>query len=149
MLNVRQRNNFPMKAPTTYVPSKLLTGDGEALRNHSFTRWMSRDLTQAATDFCRNLGLVPVYCECSNEHLIRYLFWRLPQGAAVEVRSGRAKDKFEEFDCVNREKKWRLISLHVNESDVYSAVWISADHFDVAKAFLSVHGITLPERKEA
>ena len=133
----------------TYVSSKLLTGDREALRQNSLTRWMSRDLTQAATDFCRNLGLYPIYCEYSTEHLTRYLFWRLPQGAAIEVRSGRAKDKFEEFDRVNREKNWRLLSLHVNESDVYSAIWISADHFEVAKGFLAAQGITVAERKEA
>jgi hypothetical protein len=138
-----------MNTPATYVPSKLLSGDSEVLRQHSFTRWMSRDLTQAATDFCRNIGLFPAYCECSPEHLTRYLFWRLPQGAAIEVRSGRAKDKFEEFDRVNREKNWRLLSLHVNENEVYSAVWISSDHFETAKAVLLAHGITPAERKEA
>ena len=138
-----------MNISTTYSPSKLVAGNTEILRQHSFTRWMSRDLTQAATDFCRNLGLVPIYCECSTEHLTRYLFWRLPSGAAVEVRSGRAKDKFEEFDRANREKNWRLLSLHVNERDVYSAVWISADHFETAKAFLGAQGITIAERKEA
>jgi hypothetical protein len=137
-----------MNTSTTYIPSKLLAGDGETLRQHSFTRWMSRDLTQAAADFCRNLGLYPVYCECSTEHLTRYLFFRLPQGAAIEVRSGRAKDKFEEFDRANRDRAWRLLSLHVNASEVYSAVWISAGHFEPASAFLAAHGITPAERKE-
>jgi hypothetical protein len=110
---------------------------------------MSRDLMQAAGDFCRNLGLVPVYSECSPDHLTRYLFWRLPQGALIEVRSGRIKEKFEEFDRVNREKNWRLLSLHVNESDVYSAVWITPDHFETASAFLMVHGITTAMKNEA
>jgi hypothetical protein len=27
-----------------------------------------------------------------------------------------------------------LLSLHINASDVYSAVWISSDHFDTSKA---------------
>jgi hypothetical protein len=36
----------------------------------------------------------------------------------------------------------------VNESDVYSAVWISADHFETAKVFLLAHGIILAERVE-
>jgi hypothetical protein len=135
-----------MKTAYTYVTSKLLTGEVEVLRQHSLTRWMSRDLMQAAGDFCRNLGLVPVYCECSPDHLTRYLFWRLPQGAQFEVRSGRTKDAFEEFDRMNRERNFRLLSLHINESDVYSAVWISSDHFETAKSFLAAHGITPAER---
>jgi hypothetical protein len=110
---------------------------------------MSRDLMQAASDFCRNLGLVPCYCEHSPDHLTRYLFWRLPQGAGVEVRSGRTKEKFEEFEKVNREKGWRLLSLHLNESEVYSGVWITAEHFETAKAFLLRHGITTAERQDA
>jgi hypothetical protein len=134
-----------MKAPMAYTASKLLTGDLELLRQHSFTRWMSRDLTQAAVDFCRNLGLVPAYAECSPDHLSRYLFWKLPQGAQVEVRSGRTREKFEELDALNRERKWRLLSLHINESDVYSAVWIAPDHFATAKAFLAAQGITTAE----
>ncbi|HEY3916025.1 MAG TPA: hypothetical protein VGN61_16175 [Verrucomicrobiae bacterium] len=137
-----------MNAPTIYTPSKTLSGEGESLRLNSFTRWMSRDLMQAAGDFCRNLGLVPIYCECSPDHLTRYLFWRLPQGALIEVRSGRTRDKFEEFDRANRERNWRLLSLHVNESDVYSAVWITSDHYETAKTFLLAHGITTAEKRE-
>jgi len=138
-----------MKTPTTYIPSKLLTGEVELLlRRHSFTRWMSRDLTQAAVDFNRNIGLLPIYSETSTEHLTRYIFWRLPTGAMVEVRSGRTKSQFEEFDRANREKDWRLLSLHVNENEVYSAVWISADHFETGKAFLAAQGITVAERLE-
>jgi hypothetical protein len=125
-----------------YTPSKLLDGDVEVLRRHTLTRWMSRDLTQAAVDFCRNLGLVPAYCECSTDHLTRYLFWQPPPGALLEVRSGRTKDKFEELDAASRGRQWRLLSLHVNASDVYSAVWITPDHFETAKSFLAAHGIT-------
>ena len=138
-----------MNASAPCLPSRLLSGETELLRQHSFTRWMSRDLMQAAGDFCRNLGLVPVYCETSPDHLTRYLFLRLPQGAAIEVRSGRSKEKFEEHDRINRERNLRLLSLHINESDIYSAVWISADYFETAKSFLSAHGITCAERKEA
>jgi hypothetical protein len=138
-----------MNTSPTYIPSKLLGGDVELLRQHSLTRWMSRDLMQAAADFCRNLGLLPAYCECSPDHLTRYLFWRLPQGAVIEVRSGRTKDKFEEFDRVNRDRNFRLLSLHINESDVYSGVWISSGHFETAKAFLATHGITAAERQDA
>jgi hypothetical protein len=137
-----------MKESVTYVPSKLLTGDFELLRQHSLTRWMSRDLMQAAADFCRNLGLVPIYCETSPDHLTRYLFWKRPQEVIMEIRSGRNRDAFEELDRANRDKSRRLLSLHVNESDVYSAVWISSDHFETAKSFLAAHGITLAERRE-
>jgi hypothetical protein len=72
----------------------------------------------------------------------------LPQGALIEVRSGRARDKFEEFDRANHERKWKLLTLHVNESDIYSAVWISANYFDTAREFLRAHGITVAERKD-
>jgi hypothetical protein len=137
-----------MKTPASYIASKLLPGETELLRKHSFTRWMSPDLTQAAVDFCRNLGLYPIYAECSPEHLTRYLFWRLPQDARIEVRSGRSKEKFEELDLLNQAKKIALVSLHINERDIYSAVWISADHADTAKAVLAAHGITGAERKE-
>jgi hypothetical protein len=137
-----------MKSSATYIPSKLLTGDTELLRQHSLTRWMSRDLMQAAADFCRNIGLVPAYSETSPDHLTRYLFWKRPQEAVVEVRSGRTKDLFEELDRANREKNRKLLSLHINESDVYSAVWISSDHFETGKAFLAAHGITPAERRD-
>jgi hypothetical protein len=138
-----------MNTPATYISSKLLTGDTELLRQHSLTRWMSRDLMQAAADFCRNIGLVPAYCETSPDHLTRYLFWKRPHEAVIEARSGRTKDLFEELDRANREKNRRLLSLHINESDVYSAVWISSDHFETGKAFLAAHGITPAERRES
>jgi len=134
-----------MKSSATYIPSKLLPGETELLRQHSFTRWMSRDLAQAAVDFCRNLRLFTAYSETSPDNLTRYLFWQLPQGASVEVRSGRPKDKFEDFDRANRNTNRRLLSLHVNEGGFYSAVWISSEHFETAKAFLLAHGITTAE----
>ena len=136
-----------MKTSSAYIPSKLLPGETELLRQLSLTRWMSRDLMQAACDFCRNLGLFPAYCQSSPDHLTRYLFWRLPQGGQTEVRSGRTKEKFEEFDRLNQEKGWKLLSLHINESDVYSAVWLSPEHFETAQAFLKAHGITVPEKQ--
>jgi hypothetical protein len=138
-----------MNTSSTYIQSKILPGESEALRQQSFTRWMSRDLTQAAGDFCRNLGLVPVYCECSPDHQTRYIFWRLPQGAAFEVRSGRTKDKFEEFDRANQQRSMALVSLHINESDIFSAVWISSDYLETARGFLKAHGITFAERHDA
>jgi hypothetical protein len=132
-----------------YTPSKLLTGEVAMLRQQALTRWMSRDLTQAAVDFCRNLGLVPAYSECSAEQLTRYLFWQPPPEAMFEVRSGRTKAKFEEIDGTKRDQPWRLLSLHVSDADLYSAVWISANHFEVAQAYLAAHGITTAESHDA
>src|SRR5271168_5282441 len=104
-----------MNASRTFTQSKLLPGESEALRQQSLTRWMSRDLMQAAGDFCRNIGLVPIYCECSPDHLTLYLFWKPPQGATFEVRSGRTREKFEEFDQASQQRNLRLLSLHINE----------------------------------
>jgi hypothetical protein len=59
----------------TYTPTKLLPGDGELLRQHGYTRWMSADLLQPASEFLRNLHLLPLYAECSSEKLYRYLCW--------------------------------------------------------------------------
>jgi hypothetical protein len=129
----------------TYTPSKLLTGDVAVLRQYALTRWMSRDLTQAAVDFSRNIGLIPAYSECSADHLTRYLFWSPPQGALMEVRSGRSKDKFEEIDNTKRDGTWRLLSLHISDAGLYSAVWISSDHFEIAGVYLAAHGVTTAE----
>ena len=129
----------------TYTPSKLLSREVVILRQHALTRWMSPDLTQAAVDFCRNLGLVPAYSECSPNHTTRYLFWQPPQGALIEVRSGRTKDKFEEIDSTKQNQQWRLLSLHISDAGLYSAVWITSDHYEVAKVYLAAHGITTAE----
>jgi hypothetical protein len=126
----------------TYTPSKLLPGEAGTLRQHGFTRWMSRDLLQAATDFLKNLHLLPIYAECSSDNLHRYLCWHPPQGALVEARSGRTLGQFEEFDRGNIERGWPLLSLHINECDVYSAVWISVDHYETARKVLTGYGIT-------
>ena len=129
----------------TYTPSTLLAGEAAVLLQHALTRWMSPDLTQAAVDFCRNLGLVPAYTESSAGHLTRYLFWSPPAGAMVEVRSGRTQDKFAAIDHAKRDQPWRLLSLHVSDDGLYSAVWISSDHFATAKAWLAAHGVTTAE----
>jgi len=108
---------------------------------------MSYDLLQAATDFCKNLGLVAIYTECSREHLTRYLFWRPPEGARVEIRSGRTEEQFRAFEQANLAKGWRLLSLHINENEIYSAVWISPEHYETAVAMLAVYGITPAQRR--
>jgi hypothetical protein len=131
---------------TSYIPSRLLPGEGELLRQHGFTRWMSRDLLQPASDFLRNLRLLPLYSECSSEGNFRYLCWRPPEGAAFEVRSGRRLDQFEKFDQGNIERGWPLLTLHINECDVYSAVWISPESLETAKKILAVYGITPASR---
>jgi hypothetical protein len=126
----------------TYTPSQLLSGDGEFLRRHGFTRWMSRDLLQPATDFLRNLGLLALYAECSSENLHRYLCWHPPEGWGGEIRSGRTLTQFEEYDRGNLARGWPLLSLHLNEKDLYSAVWVAPHIFDEATKVLSGFGIT-------
>ena len=137
-----------MKTPFSYIPSKTLPGDGELLRQHGFTRWMSLDLMQAATDFCKNLGLVAIYAETTPDHLTRYIFWRPPQGARFEIRTGRTEPQFREFDQANITKGWPLLTLHINENDVHSAVWISAEHLAEAKSVLEAYGISPALRKQ-
>lgn len=118
------------------------------MRQHSFTRWMTRDLLQAATDFCKNIGLVPIYAECSPNHLTRYLFWKPPQGPRrYEIRSGRTEAQFREFDAAHTSRGWPLLSLHINESDLYSAVWIAPEHYSAATTMLSFYGITPAQRQ--
>src|SRR4051812_34911136 len=109
-----------MSSPYVYTASELLPGECEFLRQFGLTRWLSKDLAQAAVDFSRNMGLVVLYCETSPENLTRYVFWRLPQGAMLEVRSGRTREKFEIFDRANIERKWPLLTLHKTEADLYS-----------------------------
>jgi hypothetical protein len=125
-----------------YTPSKSLPGEGELLREHGFTRWMSCDLLQAASDFLKNLGLLAIYAECSSENLHRYLCWHPPEGWGCEIRSGRTLEQLEKFDSGNLARGWPLLSLHVNERSIYSAVWISPNHYETAKKVLACHGIT-------
>ncbi len=126
----------------TYSPSQLLAGDAALVRQHALTRWLSPDLAQAAVDFCRNLGLTPAYSECSPGRLTRYLFWSPPPGTQGEVRSGRTKEKFEAIDHANHDHPRRLLSLHISDEGLYSAVWISAEHYETAKTWLAAHGVT-------
>jgi hypothetical protein len=135
-----------MRNPYTIVPSRLLPGEGEYLRRHAFTRGMSLDLLQAATEFLRNLRLLPVYAECSGDNLHRYLLWSPPEGCGIEVRSGRTQEQFEAFDLANIDRGWVLVSLHLNEKSLYSAVWISSDHAKAAIRFLESYGITPASR---
>jgi hypothetical protein len=130
-----------------YIPSKLGAGELATLREHSFTSWMSPDLKLAASDFNRNICLIALYAECSPTGAVRYLFWRPPQGSLNEVRSGRTLERFKEFDDANVERGWALLSLHVNENQMYSAVWISSCHYDCGVDILAGYGIT-PARRE-
>lgn len=134
-----------MSTPTNYVPSRLQPGDAEEARQRAFTHWMSPDLRQAATDFCRNLGHVVAYSETSAEGA-RYLFWRMPSGANCEVRSGRTLEQFIDFDAKNQRRGRRLLTLHLSPEKLYSAVWISPDHFDTAVTILRLFGISPAER---
>lgn len=126
--------------PGEFRPSRLADGDFAAARESAFTRWMSAELRQAAVDFSRNLGLLPLYAETS-ERGTRYLFWQAPAGARCEVRSGRTREVFLEFDRTNRAAGRRLISLHVGPGQQHSAVWLSAEHGAAAAAHLRRFGI--------
>jgi hypothetical protein len=138
----------PTAAPTSaapqIVPSRLLDGDLAAARQSAFTHWMKPELRQAAVDFSRTIGLVPIFAETSRDGT-RYLFWHLPNGAKCEVRSGRSKEQFLEFDRASREQGRRLVSLHTSVDSLYSAVWISVEHHALAAEFLKRFGITVAE----
>jgi hypothetical protein len=126
----------------TYTPSRLLDGDAGLLREHALTRWMSRDLLQAATDFTKNIGLIALYAETDKEDRGRYLFWNAPEGWGCEVRSGRTFEQFSEFDQRNAERGWPLLTLHVNEAGIYSAVWLAPNHRQLAIKVLAGYGVT-------
>ena len=111
-------------------------------RERSLTSWMSPDLCQATTDFCRNIGLAPIYAESSTSHQTRYLFWNPPEKAGFEVRSGRDQATFLQFDEKNRKRQWELISLHISEDGKHSAVWMAPEHLEVAVDFLENVGIS-------
>jgi hypothetical protein len=108
---------------------------------------MSRDLLQATTDFCKNIGLGAIYAECNPKGLARYLLWHPPEGGYIEIRSGRTKEQFEKFDQENQKRDWPLLTLHISENEIYSAVWVSPDRVEVGRKFLGVYGITVAERK--
>jgi hypothetical protein len=133
-----------METASEFRPSRLLDGDFETARQSAFTSWMAPGLMQAAVDFSRNIGLLPIYAETSGQGT-RYLFWHSPTGTLCEVRSGRAKEAFLKFDQKNRDQGRRLISLHVGSDQRYSAVWISTEHHASAVQFLSRFGISPAE----
>lgn len=136
-----------MNPSHNYISSEL-SGPETLLREHNLTRWMSRDLMQAAVDFSKSMGLVPLYAETSPEHLTRYLLLRPPTGASLEVRTGREREKFEDFDRMNRERNRLLLSLHINEKQICSAVWISAEHHAAATQLLKLYGISVAQSSE-
>jgi hypothetical protein len=125
-----------------YTPSRFLPLADDFVRERSFTRWMTMDLLQAATDFLKNVGLLAIYAETSPKGLHRYLLWNPPQGAYFEVRSGRTREQFEEFDARNAARGWSLLSLHISENGIHSAVWISETHSGAGTAMLQHFGIT-------
>jgi hypothetical protein len=127
----------------SYQPSVLSSGDtAELLRENAFTRWMSRDLMQAAVEFLKNVGLLPLYAEMNAEGLTRYLLWRAPQDWGCEVRSGRNLEQFVKFDQGNVSRGWPLLTLHITEGGIYSAVWLAPNHLKLAQKVMAGYGIT-------
>ena len=45
---------------------------------------MQTDLVQAAGEFLKNIGLLPLYVETNAEGLTRYLCWRAPKDWGVK-----------------------------------------------------------------
>jgi hypothetical protein len=134
----------------TYTRSQLTYEKIETFRrDHGFTKWMSPDLLQAATDFCKNIGLIPLYAERGPKDQTRYLFWHPPEGARCEVRSGRDRHQFVAFDKTNVERGWPLLSLHVSEQEIYSAVWICPEHYEAGVQMLATYGISPASKGEA
>jgi hypothetical protein len=132
--------------PPTIIPSVLQNGEFETARASACTRWMASELRQATVDFSRNIGLVPIYAETSRDGT-RYLMWHMPAGAKCEVRSGRTKEQFLEFDRLGHEQGRRLLSLHTSVDQLYSAVWITTEHHVTALEYLSRFGISPGEVK--
>ncbi len=130
----------------SYIASQLLDGDAGLLREHAFTRWMSRDLLQATSDFAKNIGLIALYTETDKQGRGRYLLWNAPEGWGCEVRSGRTLEQFVEFDRRNAERGWPLLTLHVNETGIHSAVWLAPNHRPLAIKVLAGYGVTPAEK---
>jgi hypothetical protein len=132
----------------SYTPSLLSSGDDAALlRENAFTRWMSRDLMQAAVDFLKNIGLLPLYAELNADGLTRYLCWRAPKDWGCEVRSGRNLEQFAKFDQGNMARGWPLLTLHISESGIYSAVWLAPNHLELAQKVMAAYGIAPASRE--
>ena len=130
----------------SYVPSRLLDGDAGLLREHALDALDVADLLQATTDFAKNIGLIVIYAETDKEGRGRYLFWHAPEGWGCEIRSGRTLEQFEEFDHRNAERGWPLLTLHVNEAGIHSAVWLAPNHRQLAITVLAGYGITPAEK---
>ena len=135
-----------MKTPYVYIASELAAGESEFLRQHGLTSWMSNDLLQVATDFLQKLGLLPLYAEYSSDKKHRYLLWHAPANFACEVRSGRTLAQFIGYDNGNIDRGWKLLSLHITTDEIYSAVWVPADHLKAAQQFLNSYGIAPASR---
>ena len=129
-----------------YTPSEIIPGDTGLLRQHSFTAWLELEHLQAATDFALSIGLLPIYAEHQNRDTGRYLFWSPPAGIEFEVRSGRTEAEFRAYDQETVTKGMQLLSLHKSAEDIYSAVWVSADHIEIATAVLRHHGLSRAQR---
>jgi len=124
-----------------YTPSSL--SEGNALRDHCFTRWISPIRLKEAAN---TLGLLPIYAEYNGENHSRYILWRPPEGMSYEVRSGREEPAFAEIDQANIEKDRPLLSLHIHSDGMYSGVWVSSKHYEVAVSVLAAYGISPASR---
>ena len=130
----------------TYTSSQPLTLESAAFRERCFTSWLPLEGLQAAIDFNLTLGLLPIYVEHRDSKTGRYLFWHPPDGMEFEVRSGRSENLFREFDEKASDRGVALLSLHINEDRLYSAVWVAEEHLDSATTSLNGFGLSRATR---
>lgn len=129
-----------------YTSSQPLTPESAEFRERCFTSWLPLEALQAAIDFNLALGLLPIYVEHRDSETGRYLFWHPPDGMEFEVRSGRAEDVFRECDEMASDRGLALLSLHISEDRLYSAVWVAEEHLDSATTSLRGFGLSRASR---
>lgn len=125
-----------------YHPTRPIPGGHERLRELTFTAWLSPDLHQAAIEFQRHLGLLPLYLECDAALRRRALYCHWPAGSKITAHSGRSETQFLAFDQMYREKGFRLLSLQICEDKLYSAVWVDAPLWEQGVEFLGLYGLS-------
>ena len=124
-----------------YHPSEL-TEEKRFIRKASFTRWLALDFHQAAVDFQRSIGLMPLYLETDPDNRRRAIFICYPRESHVAARSGRKEEQFLTYDAQYRQQHMSCLTLHVSVEGLYSAVWCSDDQRSAILPILENYGIS-------
>ncbi len=132
-----------------YQPSALQDGSYAALRERLFTPWMDVPQLQDATERMAELGMLAIYSEFLPDSGFREIYWRPQVPVFFEVRSGRTRTEFLQYQQTNVERGWKLLTLHISgPGDFFSAVWLDdAGHQD-ARPVLEGLGIGLASATE-